>query len=597
MAMFFRLSLPVLLLGTGMAAAALAQDAPPGAPADPDTATDEQPGAVEPGADQGSEQRGEPEQPGADEPAAEESPAVEEPAAQPDESGAAADDIILDPELEGIPPASGADPQSAPASDREDYTGIVRMVLRSRFGVDVEWDDPREEVWEATQMALFEATVRRSENLRFMVGLRGRHQFSAMQKDTAETPSERVLLDAAPTAGYADATLTDGLHLRAGYQIVRMGRFDVFSATNFLDGLDMRNGPATMPEAAEFAQPALRLDWDAQQWLSLKAVYLPFFQPHIVELSDSDYALMPLNQASMGNIATGIIGPEGDELSDYVRELMIDHLPRSARSRMNESSFSAFAPDPDLTDPQGALRITAHGPAGEVALTAGTALERLPAVAMTEENYELMSDLMRSGVVGQPPDLQVDDPLAMQIFYNRFYVFSLDGATDVGPVQVGAEAAYLMDRTMYAVSEGAFPSPQYTDMLHLGLRAEYVGGTEWLATLEGFFAYSLYLPAYDDQEWMFMEQNRFMSGGALHLAWSPSDWGWTFEASGALLNGPSYLVAPRIEARLVAELYAEVGAFFVGGPSSSSGFGGPETTLGGIYDDVDQVFVGLRWLP
>jgi hypothetical protein len=600
MATFFRLFSLMLLIGAGTASNVLAQQKPEPAPPQP-AGGDEAQDTGEPGDQQSPDRPVGQEAEVAAEPRSAAVPSVAEPAAEAPGPEEPVDDIIVDPELEGVPPVSGTGREPAVATMQERSSGIVRMVLRSRFGADVQWEDPREEVWEATQLMLLEATVRRSENLRFMVGIRARHQYSAMREDTVESQAERMQLDAAPTAGYADATLTDGLHLRAGYQIVRMGRFDVFSASNFLDGLDLRNGPATMPEAAEFAQPALRVDWDALQWLSLKAVYLPFFQPHIVELSDSDYALMPMDQASMDAMLYGIVGPESEDPnqelpSDYARELMRKYLPRSARSRMGQGSFSAFTPDPDLSDPQGALRITAHGAAGEAALTAGSALERLPAVAMTDEAYEMLRDLMLTGDVGRPPELQVDDPLSTQVFYNRFYVFALDGATDIGPLQLGAEAAYMKDRTVYAVRPDAWPLPQYTDILQFGLRAEYVGGMDLVAALEGFFAYSLYLPFDDEEKWLFMEENRFMRGIAAHLGWSPSEWGWTFETAGAIMSGPTYLIAPRIEARLIDELYAEVGAFFVGGPSAST-FGAPDMTLGGLYDGIDQVFVGLRWLP
>ncbi len=574
MARFLRLFLLSLLFSAGAARETRAQDEPVDGAAEPEPsggAESEQPGT--PSSDTG------------------------DPFSGSDSDTASEDDIIMDPELEGVPHASGSEKTTGADEGSGRATGIARMVLRSRFGIDVQWEDERQEVYEATQLMLLEAKVRRSESLRFAAGIRARHQVSAMKEDTAETSAERILLDVAPTAGYADATVADGLHLRAGYQIVRMGRFDVYSASNFLDGLDLRNGPATLPEAAEFAQPALRLDWDAAQWLSLKAIYLPFFQPHIVEYSDSDYALMPMDQATMDAFVSIMVGHQGElPLSDYGREQMKRYLSRSARSRSSEGSFAAFVPDPDLRDPQGALRVTAHGPAGELALTAGTALERLPAVVMTQDHYEMLIDIVERGEA-DPPDVYAGDPLSVQAFYNRFFVVALDGATHAGPVQFGAEVAYLKDRTLYAARPNSWPLAEYTDLLHAGLRAEYIGGTEWLAALEAFLQYSLYLPFGDDEQWMFLEQNRFLRGAALHLAWSPLDGAVTLEAAGALMSGPTYLVAPRFEVRLVSELYAELGAFFVGGPTPSSTFAGPDMTLGGMYDAVDQVFVGLRWLP
>ena len=500
-----------------------------------------------------------------------------------------ADEVIADPELQGVAPGRPQDRPVEPFTP----TGHVRLRLRSRVATDVKWEDPREEVWEATQIALLEAKLRRTEHLRFAAGIRMRHHFASLKEDTVDAEAERFELDAVPTAGYADVTLLDGLHLRAGYQIVHLGRFDVFSASNFLDALDLRNGPTTMPEAGQFAQLAVRIDWDPLTWLSLRAVYLPFFQPHLFTLFDSDYALFPAEQAQYESAYEGIIA-EVDEPMDsapMVRLLKL-HMPRSVRSGFAESGFSAFAPEPSLVHPQGAVCITAHGSTGEIGMTAGTALERLPAIYLSDEVF----DALRTGSSDARQPLDPDEPLPLEVMYNRFAVFALDGATDIGPVQLGAEVAYILDRTFYAVKVDSWPWPEYTDLLHVGLRGEYIRSTEWILALEGFFAYSLYVPYEPDREWLFLEQGRYLRGAAAHISWSPSDIGWTFEAGGAVFSGPSYFVSPRVEVRLISEFYAEVGAYLVGGPSATT-FGSADIALGGLYDHIDQVFVGLRWLP
>ena len=102
------------------------------------------------------------------------------------------DEIILDPELEAVAPApsTAVQPTSLPNAE-------LRVVLRSRLGMDLQWQDAREDVWEATQIALFEARVRRSERLRFEIGVRARHQFAAREHDSVDADAERYELDAA----------------------------------------------------------------------------------------------------------------------------------------------------------------------------------------------------------------------------------------------------------------------------------------------------------------------------------------------------------------------------------------------------------------
>src|ERR1700690_1759404 len=96
---------------------------------------------------------------------------------------------------------------------------------------------------EGTTIGVVEASQRRSEALMLSVGLRARHGFG-MRHD-GNTRSE---LDVVPISAFADVTPAEGYHVRAGYQVISMGRFDVFSATNFLAVYDLRSGPVTMPE-------------------------------------------------------------------------------------------------------------------------------------------------------------------------------------------------------------------------------------------------------------------------------------------------------------------------------------------------------------
>jgi hypothetical protein len=206
-----------------------------------------------------------------------------------------------------------------------------------------------------------------------------------------------------------------------------------------------------------------------------------------------------------------------------------------------------------------------------------------------------------------------NDDITVQVFYDRFYLFALDASTDVGPFQFGIETSYQLDRVMVSVptdfwprnsryydallEDGAWPLPGKTDLVQVNLNGEFLEGTEWMVVLEGVFMYSLYVPYESDREWLSLHRGRYGVGGAALIRWSPSDSGWTFEVSSLVTNGINYLVAPRIETRLVSELYAEVGAFLVGTSELSGSFIDHEIATGHLYEGIDQVFVGLRWLP
>src|SRR6187431_2061795 len=119
-------------------------------------------------------------------------------------AGAQDGEIILDPELSDLPPPPPPEPVSA------EPNGDFHVQLRSRVGVGLIRDDPREDVVEFTELAVLEAKVRRSEHLRFALGVRIRYLYATRGDDTSDANAERYALDVTPTAAYGDATLSDG---------------------------------------------------------------------------------------------------------------------------------------------------------------------------------------------------------------------------------------------------------------------------------------------------------------------------------------------------------------------------------------------------
>jgi hypothetical protein len=525
--------------------------------------------------------------------------------ANPPSSAPSGDEVIVDPELTQKAPESGDEGDSGGFWTP---TGQLQLVLRSRIGVDLQWADLNQEVFENTEILLLEAQIRRSERIRFEVGVRARYELTARDPNALDPslyPLESSLyrhnLDVVPTAGFIDATLASGLSVRAGYQMTHLGRFDVFSASNVLQSVDMRSGPAAMPEAVEIAQLALRLDADPISWLSLRAFYLPFFRPDLAYLIESDYALFPSKYEDQTNMLVTVIGSPGSVPEiNYDRRLIRDYLPRAARERIAESGFSAFTPEPDLASPQGAFSATAHGSSGELTVTAATALEHLPALKLSREVLNQLSQPNLS--VDSEPDVATPPPF--EIEYNRFTVCAVDGATSWGPVQLGFEATYTFNRTLYAltpnISEPAnwIPDPEQSDIAQLGVRGEYTEDP-WIAVVEGFISYALDLPTEPSSRWASLDRGRYLYGGAAHVSWNYNEHDLTLETSLAVVNGPSYFVAPRVELRIISELYAELGGFFIGplGDPYAVCPGLGAYSVGCIYDTVDQIFIGMRWVP
>ena len=493
------------------------------------------------------------------------------------------DEVIEDPELGAAAGSGGSSStgSSAPVSE-------LHLTLHIRSNRDLKQDDAREEIWEGTGALILDATLRRSDSLRFGLGLIARYHYASLALDVPDAKAQRFELGVLPTAGYIDASLADGLHVRAGYQTLALGRFDVFSATNVLTVNDFRSGPSSIPGTTEVGQLAVLIDYDPVDWLSLRAVYVPFFMPHLFNVVDSDYAMIPARQADFDAAFMGLqeILPV-DQFQSSLRQRLL----RSARDQIAQSTLSGFAPQPTPLYPQGALRASAHGLFGELAFTAASALERLPALRLSEP-------AIRALTIPDQADSTFDaEPLRVE--YNRYFVLALDAAIDLAPFSLGFELAYQFRRTLYAVGTAypedpySIPVPGFTDMVQGGARVEWVQGTTWLFTTEMFAAIAVQLPNDPKRGWMALEDGRLYRGAAALLGYS-ADFGLQLQLGAAWISGPTWLVMPRIAYAIISEIELEIGAFIIDGQRPPTTFVTPILSLGGIFHNLDHIYVGLR---
>jgi hypothetical protein len=217
--------------------------------------------------------------------------------------------------------------------------------------------------------------------------------------------------------------------------------------------------------------------------------------------------------------------------------------------------------------------------------------ERLPVLHFSQAFLDLAAEDTQENRDALEAD---DSPIEVQ--YRRFGVLSADGAFEAGPVMLGAELAYMRGRTLFASAPGELALPERVDLTHLGLRAEYLAGESWVLATEGFVQAALWEPDDPARDFVFMAEGRLLFGGVAFVALSPADSGLTLELGGGVLNGPTYMIVPRAELKLDEALFAELGAYVLGGRRVTTP-GDPGVTLGGLYEGVDQVFVGIRWLP
>jgi hypothetical protein len=518
------------------------------------------------------------------------------------QAGSSGDDVIEDPELAGTASSSSSssgdesvieDPELAGSTSSQSsgsgfnnsaapqFFNNASVLWHSRLGMDLRYSDPREETWENTNIAVLDADIRRSESLRFRISTRLRLYAGALTRDVPDARAQRVELDATPTSGYVDWTITSGANLQVGYQSVQLGRFDIVSATDVLTIADTRNGPATLPDAYEVGQLAMKLDLDATPWLNFKVIYLPFFTPYIMSVNEGDYALLPLRQREVSADLDGLM----------INNVVAENLSRADRERLAMSGLAAFAPEIGFNKQQSALRITTHGGFGELALTATTAIEKVPSIYFSPEAIAYFDN----------PTPEVTEAFQnarqpIRVAYNRFYTLSLDAAFDVAPLSLGFEFLYGFNRTMPTLGTGPYPGtlplPEQSDVAQAGARLEYLSGSEIAITVEAFGMYAMRTPQDPTRGWMFLEGGRYLAGVAAGGLWAPAETHLQFELGVIAMTPETIVIAPRVLYSVIDALQLELGALIIEGSAPPIAVT-PRIAVGTIYDTVDQVFVGF----
>jgi hypothetical protein len=302
---------------------------------------------------------------------------------------------------------------------------------------------------------------------------------------------------------------------------------------------------------------------------------------------DSDYAMLPGRQSDFDALFTGQDIFPVDEFRESLRQRLL----RSARDQIAQSTLSAFAPQPTPLYPQGALRASAHGLFGELAFTLASALEHLPALRLSDAAI---------GALTTPDEASSSfDAEPLRVEYNRYFLLALDAAIDLSPFSLGFELAYQFHRTLYAVGTAypenryAIPVPGFTDIVQGGARIEWVQGTTWLFTTELFAAIAVQLPDDPKRGWMAFEDGRLYRGAAALLGYS-AEFGLQLQLGAAWISGPTLLLTPRIAYALLSSLELEVGAFIIDGQRPPTTFVTPILSLGGIFHNLDHIYVGLR---
>lgn len=578
----------------------------------------------------------------------------------------AGDQVIVDPELgeggpapdndvaaawgeveEIDPGGAGSASEPAPVADSYDpqaNTGIARIEAIGQFGADLKHEGDLEDAYETRLRFDAEVEFRRSRKLRLSVGLRtdllwalpagddpalsasasGREFNQLPARSYSAFEQDRFELDLLPLSAFIDATPASGFHLRIGVQQVSLGRMDFYSPNDMVAAYDLRVQPRMTPNANKLAQPAVRVDWDLGSWATLQVVYLPWHMPN-------------LTRPSRDRFVARALGTGGGD----ARAQLEDLVDPGFQTKATESSVRFVGPAPDFRTPQAQARLNMRGQGFELALTGGTALEKLPSIYMTPaaEKYARLQSASageRMRLSDEQADIAlfglIDNNLPVaDVAYHRYHQIGLDGSVDVSPFSLGFELAFSPSRHLVAATHDAAHLPQPNTsvpirdpvagdrsmvpdrgnvldknirrgvpLLQAALHLEYLKGEELVVGAEAFVVKTFSLPYDIDRDWWgFIPGKGMFIGGLIGASYKPNPDAnrWRFDMSLVGLVGPSLIVMPQVEYRIDDALFVSIAAQFFEGPQLEQLGGAQNVSLGSLYSGYDQVLLGFRYLP
>lgn len=439
---------------------------------------------------------------------------------------------------------------------------------------------------------------------------------------------DRYELDIVPLSAYVDLTLADGVHMRLGTQVISLGRMDGYSATDILAVFDLRPQPKLDPSAIKLAQPALRLDWDISSWATLQLAYVPWFMPHVIRPNRDRYTATALTGSGSVQAFGG-----GD-----------DAIDPSFQPKVTESNIRYLGPPPDFKHPQAEARLNFRGSTFEVALLGGTALEKIPSIyyiPAVDEYLRNPDPDRQSAVQSAIGGYALNRYPLFDVAYHRYYLVGFDGSFDISPLQVGFEFGYSPERHLYASNKKgeALPMPNTTEQIcnpgdpptqadaprcntivgadskgnlmdgSIRKGVPVVQGTlhvEWLkdesfaVAAEAFLIQALELPHDRQRDWTgFIPRTGVFAGGLIAGNYALDEGKYRADLTAMVMVGPSFIIGPQVEMRVLEGMYINLGAQVFEGPDPQfkSGLAARNLTVGGLFSGYDNVYLGFRWLP
>lgn len=342
--------------------------------------------------------------------------------------------------------------------------GFLRGSISSKLSFDTKIDNQYEDVWAWENRFDLSLTYQFRPNIRAVIGARmsywvtgegnEKERFYLFNSENTKWEFEVELREA-----YLDMRF-DWFRLIVGNQTIRWGQTDSQSPLDVINPIDMREGVPT-----DFKTPlvpifAVNMQATVKTW-NFQLVWIPFFQPHKMNLFGSDFAL-----ARQGTSTP--FGPLLSQISSFIDPSIEDKLQPNLQATKR--------PDENPKNSSAGLRIsTTFGPV-DVAVMYHFGWDRYPVFRIDPDLVTLLSAVGTNGIqvtpelIGAFGKLNGKDPSSLiSSEYKRQHVAGFELAWGIDPVTLKLDVAYIHRRTYY--------DDQLLAIRHPALA--YSAGIEW----------------------------------------------------------------------------------------------------------------------
>jgi len=326
-------------------------------------------------------------------------------------------------------PPGGGGGRATGGPSRVAFTGRYA----SRAAVDLRWDGGGEDVLDWRNRLTLRVEYEPSSSLRVVLDARFTHKLlveGARVSGDTRPETRRGVFEPELGEAYVLWRSSFGMDVAVGNQVFSWGRTDFTAPLSTLNPMDLRDGPLDASSSPLVPVWAVELSQRLGD-VTLSGVWIPWFQPHRMDLFGTDWAVM----------RPGLDLPLPEPFA-----LLLDAIDPTRYEELQGAFMTTRDPPQDgVTGADAAARLTTTVGTVDLGLTYAYQWDRTPLFVYDDDTFIPALLGVIGGDAASVPTLQQ----SFSSTYARRHVVGLDFATMWGPVGIKGDVAFSHQRTFY----------------------------------------------------------------------------------------------------------------------------------------------------